>query len=228
MGDCQTWCEIEDLCCDKTKYSPAQLERAIQGASEDLSRWTYHQFGICTYQIQPCTEGCEKPCWDQFCEGFTITPQIVAGNPIQTVEKIVSYDSNKVATELDIDDVWWEYNVLHFPKDFPFPKQSPGPIGGRNTWHIELTAGNPIPVSGIDAAIVLAQKKLEDVCGGDDCKPDPRMKTIVRQGAEWTFEAKEQEYKGIPAVAHFLGLYGQERSWSGVVSPQNHNSQLVE
>ena len=227
MGDCQMWCNIDDLCCDKSKYTTQQLERAIKGASEDLSRWSYHQFGICTYKVQPNTESCGQPVWDKFYEGYTLTPQILAGNPIQTVEKIVAYDNNKTPTELDKDDVWWEYNVLHFPKDFEFPTQTRGPIGGRNTWHIELTAGNEIPTSGVDAAIVLAQKKLEDICD-PECKPDPRMRTIMRQGAEWNFHAEEQEYRGIPAVAHFLELYGQTRRWSGVVSPQNHNSQLVE
>lgn len=228
MGVCQLWCQIEDLCCDKTPYTTAQLERAIKSATEDLSRWTYHQYGICEYEIQPCTEACQAPCLDKFCAGYTITPQVLAGNPIQTVEKIVAYDNNKTPTELDIEDLWWESNVLHFPIDFVFPLQTPGPIGGRNTWHIQLTAGNEIPTSGVDAAIVLAQKKLEDICGKDDCKPDPRMRSITRQGAEWNFAASEEEYKGIPAVAHFLELYGQQRSWAGVVSPQNLRSQHVE
>lgn len=226
MVDCELWCSVEDLCCDKAKYSETQIDEAILGASQDLARMSFYQYGICTYEVQPCTAKCSKPCYDKYCDGYTLTPEVIAGQPIQSIVEIASFDADKVKTVIDHEDVWFEYNVLHFPLTFEFPTQTPGPIGGRSTWHIELTAGTPIPIAGKDAAIDLAMYRLKSKCD-DDCKPDPRLRSIARQGAEWNLLPAENEILAIPSVAYFVSEYCQRRGWQGARSALKDPTQLV-
>lgn len=226
---CELWCTVEDLCCDKTAYTEAQIEKAIQDATDELARLSYYRYGICDYIVQPCRTGCSAPCWDANCSGWAITPQITPGIPIVEIDEIASYDADKVKTVLDKEDVWTENQVIHFPSDYVFPDQTAGPIGGRNTWNISFSAGNPVPGAGRRAAIALALYWLKaDACEDDSCKVPPNIRSISKQGSEWNFLPIDQAIMTIPSVAYFVENYCQVARWSGVISPQNYRRQMVE
>lgn len=226
MALCQNWCETADLCCDSTKYSEADQAEAVQAASEVLSRSSYNKYGICSYVVPPCTPSCPKPCFDRSCNGYTIRPQVLAGAEIQTIDAINIFDEDGVQTQGDVSEIWWEYDVIHFPPDYVFPEQDAAPIGSPSTWNIELTAGKAIPILGKKAAIELALALLGD-CDAD-CGFPKELKSVSRDGGTYELIGSEEQLLKLPKVALFLDRYCQRRKWSGAVSPLKEKSQLVQ
>jgi len=225
---CEKWTSEEELCCDKTKYSSSQIADAIADASDFLDGASYRKYGICEYKIQPSTDKCSKPCYDNLCDGYSLTPQTIGQAEIQSLIGIYAYDSDGIESSLDKSDVWWEDSTIHFPKGYSFPVQQPGKIGGRNTWHITLTAGKPVPGLGRRAAKELALELLKEDCGDTSCKIPPELNRVIRQGAEFYISRNKDAWQNMPGVSKFLqSHYCRVPRWSGIINPQSYSSQNV-
>lgn len=228
MALCENWCTTEDLCCDSTKYTALEIEEAILGASQILSRSSYNKYGVCEYTVAPCTSSCSRPCYDKSCQGYAVKPQIRPGSPIIEVTEINVYDEDGNAVSNDyLDLIWWEYDTIYFPADFDFPDQEPGAIGAPSTWNIVFTAGVPVPVLGKKAAIQLANALLDPECDVE-CKLPPDLKTVSRDGSTFEIIGSQETLARLSRVSFFLDRYCQKRRWSGVVSPLNFQTQLVQ
>lgn len=231
MAVCQMWCTQDDLCCDISKKTQQEIDDAILGASELLDRDSYRQYGICEYTIQPCGNGCSDPCFDQSCGGWAITAEVIYGVPIVEVIAVNIFDENGDAVANTYqNDVWWEGNVIFFPRDFVFPEQSGGPIGSANSWNIELTAGRAIPIYGKKAAIELATDLLKDPCE-EGCVLPKEIASVSRDGASYELvdvRADDKAFAALPFYSKFYEKFCQTRRWSGIVSPLRVQSQLVQ
>lgn len=227
MALCENWCVADDLCCEKGKYTDAQIAEAILGASEVLSRSSYNKYGVCDYKVTPYTVGCSAPYYNGIYDSYAIKVDVLAGSPIQTVTNITIYDGDGGSTAVNLANVWWEYDTIFFPTTFLFPTQKAGPEGTPNSWTITLTAGNPIPVVGKLAAIELAGKLLE-TCGDGECELPSALKSVSRDGSTYELVDSEEALLRLPKVMLFLDRYGQTRKWSGAVSPLKHKDQLIQ
>lgn len=225
MALCENWCEIEDLCCEKGKYTNAQLAEAIQGASEILSRSSYNKYGICSYIVSPPIY--PKPCYSRYANGYTLKPQVLSGAEIQTIDAINVFDGNGDETNPDVSELWWEYDVIHFPADWVFPTQEASNVGSPSTWNIELTAGKPIPILGKKAAIELALALVDD-CDDNSCGLPPEVRSVSRDGSTYEVISSEEALLKLPKVSLFIDRYCQTRKWSGAMSPLKQNSQLIQ
>lgn len=227
MALCQQWCTIDDLCCDKKKYSEDEIAEAIAAASETLDMDSYHQYGVCEYTVSPGQAGCPLPRWLAYQRYYSLTPQVISGTPIVDVTAINVFDENgdEITNSFE-SDVWWEFDTLYFPSTFVFPTQSQSAVGSALTWNIELTAGRTIPALGKKAAIELALELLKDPCDSD-CALPPEVIEATRDGASYKLAEIGDALAMLPRVNKFYQTYCRTRRWSGAVSPLNYQSQLV-
>ena len=233
------WPVSYDACAGAT--IPDDMESFEDMATDMLWRWTGRKFGECPVVFRPCRQDCmggrRKPlpstgglwylggvscgtCRDAC--GCTSGSVLRLDKRANSITEIIIDGVVLDPSAYRLDDGW--LLVRQDGLRWPYCQDMSAPAGDPDTWTIEATYGEPVPIGGQIAAGKFALELQKAACGASGCELPKRWQSIARQGvtisaAFDSFEDIEKGRTGIWLIDAWVASISKADIGFSVASP---------